>query len=447
MCTKRSWSCTASTVTSYGSKRNPDPTHAQEGKRAGTFFTCIRVPKRLAGVLPFHHPSPISSSKTLSRKWHQDKNAGKDLLERGGGGRRKVISCLLLSDLGLHPFLGSSKLAQHIPCKWLRRKIERSEESPQPQAKHGLRGSVGLWSTTSRGESGEHHPWQMPGRAGMRRKQQQLQLSGEKHFILPEEFAGWWRTDLAWDPCSLPTYLREEKSSLSAITHHHVCTLSHKPFLPLGFCTAVTESVSSPPSSHCPVTVHPDTAERTAAEAIPIQTVPPRLSHQQCSCSRIPVPPQESLHQLLQLARGEWSWHSHTFLNVSPDTSLNPTPAVPNSLATGLPVVSEEKSDAYCSVIESFHRSTTQTLSALCFKSCCQCHYCNSLHPDKNTITNSFSFLFCFVCLKTSFYVTFQYQKEKAFKTALLLSLGKICFALKEEVVYTKDETAMLAGG
>lgn len=126
------------------------------------------------------------------------------------------------------PLLGVIKIS--TAHSWqMAQKTERSEESLQPQAKHCLRGSVGLWSTTSRGVqlSGEHHPWQMPGRAGVRRKQQQLQPSGEKHFILPEEFAGWWRTGLAWDPCSLPTYLREEKSPLSAITHHHGYTLSH----------------------------------------------------------------------------------------------------------------------------------------------------------------------------------------------------------------------------
>lgn len=104
-------------------------------KESWHILTCVQ-----AGVLPFHDPSPTSSSKTHSRKCHQDKNAGKDFLEWGGGGRKKVISCLLLSDLGLLPCLGLPKLAQHIlghfSCKWLRRKTERSEEPLQPQAEH-----------------------------------------------------------------------------------------------------------------------------------------------------------------------------------------------------------------------------------------------------------------------------------------------------------------------
>lgn len=91
--------------------------------------------------LPSHLAKPIPDSKVRRKSL-------KGLAKTGVGGRGKKIkgiSCLLLwEDLCLLPFSGLSKLAEHIPCKWLRRRAERSKESPVPQAKHRQRGSVDL---------------------------------------------------------------------------------------------------------------------------------------------------------------------------------------------------------------------------------------------------------------------------------------------------------------
>jgi len=66
-------------MASYGSKRNADLACAQEGKGTGKFSPVFRVPKKLSGVLPSHHHSPISFGKTHTRKQGQEKN-----LERAG---------------------------------------------------------------------------------------------------------------------------------------------------------------------------------------------------------------------------------------------------------------------------------------------------------------------------------------------------------------------------
>lgn len=58
-------------------------------------------------------------------------------------GKKKAYFLFAAIRFWLIPFLGLSKLAQHIACKWLRRKTERSEEPLQPQAKHHCRGSGG----------------------------------------------------------------------------------------------------------------------------------------------------------------------------------------------------------------------------------------------------------------------------------------------------------------
>lgn len=410
-------------MTSYSSKRNPDPTCAQEGKRAGTFLPVFRVPKRLAGVLPFHHPSPISSSKTHSRKWHQDKNAGKDLLEWGVGGRRKLISCLLLSDFSLSPSWVYQNKHSTLPANGSgeRQRGVKSPCSPRQSIAGGAREAViyhqqrsaSVWGTRS-----------MTSVRESRREEKATAAAAS------------WRTTFhtAWRVCRMmedrpclrplqPPYLFKGRKSIS-VCHYsppllYPQSLSPCPFFPLDPAQQSLCRHHHPPPlsvlSRFILTRQRQQQQRLSHPAVlllQVQTVPPS----RCSCSWLRVPPRESLHPLLHLAQGECPF---THLWIPPWLSQIPSPQVCLLFQRRnlMPIALWLEAFTGIQVILS--------MSLLQFSSRRQKHH-----------HKIFFFLYYFVCLKTSCYMTSQYQKKKkAFKTASLLSFGKICFALKEEVV------------